>query len=253
MTSKPNVRQPSHVACRDCSLSSLCLPLAFNLKDIDKLDRIVKRGRPMKKGEHLFLQGDAFLSVYAVRSGAIKTYTTTNEGEEQVISFYLPSELIGLSGMGTATYPVSAQAMETTMICEIPFDQLEALADQHPELRRHLMHLMSKKIREDQQMMMLLSKKNADERIATFLINLASRFRRRGFSSHSFRLSMSRNEMGNYLGLAVETVSRVITRFQKTGLISAIGKEIEIRDPLELCILAGGKATENNPILTAVG
>ena len=146
-------------------------------------------------------------------------------------------------------YPVSAQAMETTMICEIPFEQLEMLSDDFPELRRHLMRLMSKKIREDQQMMMLLSKKNADERIATFLINLASRFRRRGFSSQSFRLSMSRNEMGNYLGLAVETVSRVFTRFQKNGLISAVGKEIEIRDAVQLCSLAGGKAADIEHII----
>ena len=252
MTSKPSVRQPSHVACRDCSLSSLCLPLALNLKDIDQLDQIIKRGRPLKKGEHLFLEGDPFLSVYAVRSGAIKTYTATNEGEEQITSFYLPSEILGLSGMDTDTYPVSAQAMETTMVCEIPFDQLESLSDQFPELRRHLMRLMSKKIREDQQMMMLLSKKNADERIATFLINLASRFRRRGFSSQSFRLSMSRNEMGNYLGLAVETVSRVFTRFQKTGLISAVGKEIDIRKPVELCSLAGGKTSDTTQVLMAI-
>ncbi|WP_422133212.1 fumarate/nitrate reduction transcriptional regulator Fnr [Endozoicomonas sp. ALD040] len=251
MTSKPNVRQPGHVACRDCSLSSLCLPLALNLQDIDQLDRIIKRSRPLKKGEHLFLEGDRFTSVFAVRSGALKTYTATNEGEEQITSFYLPSEILGLSGLDTDVYPVSAQAMETTMICEIPFDQLETLSDRFPELRRHMMRLMSKKIREDQQMMMLLSKKNADERIATFLINLASRFRRRGFSSQSFRLSMSRNEMGNYLGLAVETVSRVFTRFQKNDLIFAVGKEIEIRDPIQLCSLAGGKSVGLEQIISS--
>lgn len=244
MTSKPNVRQPSHVACRDCSLSSLCLPLALSSKEVDQLDIIIKRGRPLKKGEHLFMEGDPFTSIFAVRSGALKTYTVTNEGEEQITGFYLPSEILGLSGLDTDAYPVSAQAMETTMICEIPFEQLEDLADQHPLLRRHFMRLMSKRIREDQQMMLLLSKKNADERIATFLINLASRFRRRGFSSHSFRLSMSRNEMGSYLGLAVETVSRVFTRFQKSGLISAVGKEVEIRDPAQLSTLAGGKTIE---------
>ncbi len=251
MTSKPNVRQQSPVACKDCSLSSLCLPLAMSIQDIDQLDNIIKRGRPLKKGEHLFLEGDPFVSVFAVRSGAIKTYSATNEGEEQITGFYLPSEILGLSGMDTDTYPVSAQAIETTMMCEIPFEHLEVLSDQFPQLRRHLMRLMSKRIREDQQMMMLLSKKNADERIATFLINLASRFRLRGFSSQSFRLSMSRNEMGNYLGLAVETVSRVFTRFQKNGLISAAGKEIEILNPVELCTLAGGKTLESHHIITS--
>ncbi|OQX34227.1 MAG: transcriptional regulator FNR [Oceanospirillales bacterium LUC14_002_19_P2] len=249
MVSKLNVRQVTHVACRDCSLSQLCLPLALKIEDIDELDRIIKRGRPLKKGEHLFLEGDPFHSVYAVRSGALKTYTATNEGEEQITGFYLPSELVGLSGLDTEAYPVSAQAIETTMVCEIPFDRLEKLSDDYPELRRQLMRVMCRKIREDQQMKLLLSKKNADERIATFLINLASRFRRRGFSSQSFRLSMSRNEMGNYLGLAVETVSRVFTRFQKNSLINANGKEIEITNAMELCALAGGKLVEHQDIV----
>lgn len=248
MTSKLNVQQPSHVACRDCCLSSMCLPLALSIKYIDQLDRIIKRGHPLKKGEHLFLEGDPFSSIFAVRSGAIKTYAATNEGEEQITGFYLPSEILGLSGMDTDTYPVSAQAMETTMICEIPFEQLDTLAGQFPELSRYLMRLMSKSMREDQQMIMLLSKKNADERIATFLINLASRFRRRGFSSQSLRLSMSRKEMGNYLGLAVETVSRVFTRFQKNGLILAVGKEIEICNFFELCTLADGKTLALNQV-----
>ncbi len=253
MTSKLHIQQPNHVACRDCSLSSLCLPAALNLKDIDQLDRIIKRGRPLKKGAYLFLEGDSFTSIYIVRSGAIKTYNATNEGEEQITAFYLPSEILGLSGLDTNIYPVSAQAIETTMVCEVPFDQMELLSNEFPELRRHMMRLMSKKIREDQQMMMLLSKKNAYERIATFLINLASRFRRRGFSSQSFRIAMSRNEMGNYLGLAVETVSRVFTRFQKNGLISAVGKEIEILEPAELYSLASGKTNTQPLILKATG
>lgn len=241
-----NIRQTSNVSCKDCSLSPLCLPLALRFEeDIVGLDQIIKRGRPLKKGEHLLLEGDSFASVFAVRSGSLKTYTSTNEGEEQITGFHLPSELVGLSGVDTDAYPVSAQAMETTMVCEIPFDKLEELAGDHPQLRRQLMCVMSKEIRDDQQMMLLLSKKNADERIATFLVNLASRFRRRGFSSQSFRLSMSRNEMGNYLGLAVETVSRVFTRFQKQELISAVGKEIEIINSQALCRMAGGKTQEH--------
>ena len=244
MVSKLNVRQMAHVTCSDCSLSHLCLPQALKIEDIDALDQIIKRGRPLQKGEHLFLEGDSFHSVYAVRSGALKVYTATTEGEEQITEFYLPSELVGLSGLDTEIYPVSSQAIETTMVCEIPFDRLERLSDDYPELRHQLMRVMCRKISEDQQMKLLLSKKNADERIATFLVNLACRFRRRGFSSQSFRLSMSRNEMGNYLGLAVETVSRVFTRFQRSGLINAHGKEIEITNTMELCALAGGKLVD---------
>ncbi|WP_122857357.1 helix-turn-helix domain-containing protein, partial [Pseudomonas viridiflava] len=154
--------------------------------------------------------------------------------------FHLPSELVGMSGMDAQAYPVSAQALETTSVCEIPFERLDELSVQLPQLRRQLMRVMSREIRDDQQMMLLLSKKTADERIATFLVNLSARFRARGFSANQFRLSMSRNEIGNYLGLAVETVSRVFTRFQQNELITAEGKEVHILDPIQLCALAGG-------------
>ncbi|EJM58242.1 fumarate/nitrate reduction transcriptional regulator Fnr [Pseudomonas sp. GM48] len=233
-------RAHSQAHCKDCSLAPLCLPLSLNLEDMDALDEIVKRGRPLKKGEFLFRQGDTFDSVYAVRSGALKTFGLSDTGEEQLTGFHLPSELVGLSGMDTEKHPVSAQALETTSVCEIPFERLDELALQLPQLRRQLMRVMSREIRDDQQMMLLLSKKTADERIATFLVNLSARFRARGFSANQFRLSMSRNEIGNYLGLAVETVSRVFTRFQQNELIAAEGKEIRILDPIQLCALAGG-------------
>jgi CRP/FNR family transcriptional regulator len=210
------------------------------MQDMDALDDIVKRGRPLKKGETLFRQGDSFASVFAVRSGALRTFSVTDNGEEQITGFHLPSELVGLSGMDTEAYPVTAQALETTSVCEIPFDRLDELSVLLPQLRRQLMRIMSREIRDDQQMMLLLSKKTADERIATFLINLSARFSARGFSANQFRLPMSRNEIGNYLGLAVETVSRVFTRFQQNGLLEAEGKEVRILDPIGLCALAGG-------------
>ncbi|ARU88683.1 fumarate/nitrate reduction transcriptional regulator Fnr [Pseudomonas sp. M30-35] len=240
MTGIIKLHTPHQAHCKDCSLASLCLPLSLNLEDMDALDEIVKRGRPLKKGEFLFRQGDSFGSVFAVRSGALKTFTLSDSGEEQITGFHLPSELIGLSGMDAEVYPVSALALETTSVCEIPFERLDDLTAQLPQLRRQLMRIMSREIRDDQQMMLLLSKKTADERIATFLVNLSARFRARGFSSQQFRLAMSRNEIGNYLGLAVETVSRVFTRFQQNKLLEAEGKEVHIIDPIELCALAGG-------------
>ena len=240
MSESIKLHTPHQAHCKDCSLASLCLPLSLNLEDMDALDEIVKRGRPLKKGEFLFRQGDAFNSVFAVRSGALKTFSLTDSGDEQITGFHLPSELVGLSGMDSESYPVSAMALETTSVCEIPFERLDELSVQLPQLRRQLMRIMSREIRDDQQMMMLLSKKTADERIATFLVNLSARFRARGFSANQFRLSMSRNEIGNYLGLAVETVSRVFTRFQQNSLLEAEGKEVHILDPIELCALAGG-------------
>lgn len=240
MSDAVKVRTSHQAHCKDCSLAPLCLPLSLNLEDMDALDDIVKRGRPLKKGEFLFRQSDAFSSVYAVRSGALKTFSLSDGGEEQITGFHLPSEMVGLSGMDTEAYPVSAQALETTSVCEIPFERLDELSVQLPQLRRQLMRIMSREIRDDQQMMLLLSKKTADERIATLLVNLSERFRARGFSANQFRLSMSRNEIGNFLGLAVETVSRVFTRFQAADLIAAEGKEVEILDPIQLCALAGG-------------
>ena len=231
----------SHQAhCKDCSLATLCLPLSLDMQDLNALDDIVKRGRPLKKGEFLFRQGDEFSSVYAVRSGTLKTSSITGCGQEQITGFHLPSEFVGLSGMDTELYPVSAIALETTSICEIPFDRLDELSAVLPQLRRQLMRIMSREIRDDQQMMMLLSKKTADERVATFLINLSARFRARGYSPQQFRLAMSRNEIGNYLGLAVETVSRVFTRFQQNELLLAEGKEINLINLIDLCALAGG-------------
>ncbi|MCQ2031757.1 fumarate/nitrate reduction transcriptional regulator Fnr [Stutzerimonas zhaodongensis] len=240
MSESIKVRKQPQANCKDCSLSGLCLPLSLNMQDMKALDDIVKRGRPLKKGETLFRQGDAFNSVFAIRSGALRTFSVTDAGEEQITGFHLPSELVGLSGMDTETYPVSAQALETTSVCEIPFDRLDELSVLLPQLRRQLMRIMSREIRDDQQMMMLLSKKTADERIATFLINLSARFSARGFSANQFRLPMSRNEIGNYLGLAVETVSRVFTRCQASGLLEAEGKEVRILDSIRLCALAGG-------------
>ena len=240
MSESIKLHTPHQAHCKDCSLASLCLPLSLNLEDMDALDEIVKRGRPLKKGEFLFRQGDAFNSVFAVRSGALKTFSLSDSGDEQITGFHLPSELVGLSGMDSDAYPVSAMALETTSVCEIPFERLDELSVQLPQLRRQLMRIMSREIRDDQQMMLLLSMKTADERIATFLVNLSARFRARGFSANQFRLAMSRNEIGNYLGLAVETVSRVFTRFQQNKLLEAEGKEVHILDPIELCALAGG-------------
>ncbi len=240
MSESIKLHTPHQAHCKDCSLAGLYLPLSLNMEDMDALDQIVKRGRPLKKGEFLFRQGDMFNSVFAVRSGALKTFSLSDAGEDQITGFHLPSELVGLSGMDTEAYPVSAQALETTSVCEIPFERLDELSILLPQLRRQLMRVMSREIRDDQQMMMLLSKKTADERIATFLVNLSARFRARGFSANQFRLAMSRNEIGNYLGLAVETVSRVFTRFQQNQLLEAEGKSVHILDPIELCALAGG-------------
>ena len=231
--------------CSTCSLNALCLPLSLNTSDMNKLDDIIRRGRPIQKGQLLFHQGDAFQSVFAVRTGALKTYTLSSSGEEQITGFHLASELVGLAGYNSDAYPLTAKALETTTVCEIPLVQLENLADEMPGLRRQLMKTMGNEIRHDQSMMLLLSKKNAEERVASFLLNISQRYARRGFSATKFRLPMSRVDISNYLGLAVETISRVFTRFQKNELIETQGKEVTLLDIDTLQEMAGMKSPDN--------
>ena len=225
--------------CQTCSLNALCLPLSLSDTDMERLDDIIRRGRPIQKGQLLFQQGEPFQSVFAVRTGALKTYSLASNGEEQITGFHLASELIGLAGYDNGEYPLTAKALETTTVCEIPLTQLESLADELPDLRRQLMRTMGTEIRHDQNMMLLLSKKNAEERVASFLLDISQRYARRGFSATHFRLPMSRVDISNYLGLAVETISRVFTRFQKNGLIETQGKEVILQDQTTLNELAG--------------
>jgi len=241
MTTFIQTKSLMQINCKDCSLSSLCLPLSLDFADMEQLDSIVKRAKPLKKGEFLFHQGDAFASVFAVRSGSLKTFSINDDGSEQLTGFYLPSELVGLSGLHNERHPVCAQALETTSLCELPFAHLDELTATLPGLRHQLLRVMSREIQGDEQMMWLLSKKTADARIASFLLNLSTRFRVRGYSGSQFRLAMSRREMGNYLGLAVETVSRVFTRFVQSGWLSAEGKEVRILDAQMLEGCAAGR------------
>ncbi len=227
-----------HPHCQTCSLSSLCLPLALKERGTEQLDAIIRRRAPLKKGDILFRQGSDFDCVYAVRSGSLKQVTTEGSGEDQLTNFYLPSELVGLDAIDEDRYPGTVVALETTTVCEIPFDRLDRLSEALPELRGQLYRSMSKELRDDRRMMRLLSRKTADQRLASFFAGLSVRFRRRGYSPYSFRLSMSRADIGNYLGLAVETVSRILGRFQGQGLVAVSGREVNILDLPALTRLA---------------
>lgn len=218
------------ISCGNCRLGSICLPLALEADDIVKLDEIVQRGRPLQKNEHLYREGDEFSAVYAVRSGTIKAYRLTGDGQEQVTGFYFPGEILGMDGISKDRYASSAKALETAAVCEIPFNRLEELSSQMPSLQRHFFQLMSQEITSDQQLITLLSKNSAEERVAALLIGISMRNARRKLSKTSFRLPMSRTDIGNFLGLTVETVSRVIGRFSKQSLIEVDSKEITLLD-----------------------
>jgi CRP/FNR family transcriptional regulator len=217
----------------------LCLPFSLNTAELDQLDDIIQRKRPSHKGDHLFEAGKPLHALYAVRTGSFKTYTLTEQGEEQITGFHLPGDVIGFDAIGTQQHPSYAQALETAMVCEIPYQTLDQLLDQLPKLRQQLMRLMSQDISGDQQMMLWLNRKTAEEKLAAFLTNLAQRFGSRGFSKKEFRLTMTRGEIGNYLGLTVETISRLLGRFHKDELIHVDGKLIVISDFAGLSRVAG--------------
>lgn len=228
-----SVKPCSHdyqVNCGNCRLSSICLPLALENEDIEQLDDIIQRSRPMQKNQHLYREGDHFQSVFAVRSGAMKAYKTTDDGREQVTGFYFPGEILGMDGISNNTHASSAKTLETAAVCEIPFSSLEKLSTLMPSLQRHFFQLMSHEITEDQQLITLLSKNSADERVASLMLSISTRNARRKLSATHFRLPMSRVDIGNYLGLTVETVSRVFSRMQKLNLLRVDNKEIEILD-----------------------
>lgn len=226
-------------ACESCSLHQLCLPLELAHGDIEELDKIIKRSKPLHRGDYLFEMGEPFKSIYAIRSGSVKTFTSTDEGEEQVTGFHLPSEIVGLDAITSQNHPCSARALETTSVCEIPFERLEQLGQSIPGLHRQLLRIMSREILTDQDMMIWLGKKSAEERLAALILRISARFRDRNFSAMEFHLSMSRTDIANYLGLAVETVSRLFSRFQQEGLLKVDRKYVEITDYDGLRKMAG--------------
>jgi CRP/FNR family transcriptional regulator len=204
--------------------------MGLTTEDVERLDDIVKRTRPLHRGDFLFRNGDRFRSLYVVKTGSLKTFAPSAEGGEQVLGFHLPGEIVGLDAIDKDAHACSAKVLETSAICEIPFSRLEELTASIPSLQHQMFRLLSKEIGYDTDMLLLLGKKSAEERLGAFLLSMSQRLAKRGLSATDFYLSMSRNEIGNYLGLAVETVSRLFTRFQDDGLMRVDRKHIELFD-----------------------
>ena len=226
--------QNKDFSCSDCILKTICLPIALEAAEIERLDKLVERSKPLHKGDHLYRQEGEFGSIYVVRSGSVKAYSVSSDGQELVTGFYFPGEVLGMDGIGKNRHASSAIAMETTAICEISFKNLGELSQEIPSLQHHFFQLMSQEIIADPQLLALLSKSHAEERIATFLLSVSSRKAKNKCSAKTFRLPMSRVDMGNYLGLTVETISRVLSKFQKNGILLVDNKEIDILDLAKL-------------------
>jgi len=220
--------------CKSCSLLQLCLPMGLAEGDLDKLDSIIQRRKPVQKGEDLYQMGDSFKAIYAIRSGSFKTFTINAEGHEQIVGFYFPGELMGMDAISANQHICSAKALETTSVCEIPYDRLEELSMELAGLQHHFLSMMSKEIQQDQCKLMMVAKLPAEGRVANFIINLSERFQTRGYAANVFNLSMSRNDIANMLGLAVETISRILTNFQEQGVLKVERKHIEVLDIQQL-------------------
>jgi CRP/FNR family transcriptional regulator len=212
----------------DCQMGALFSPLTLESDDLHRLSEVVQKLAPLHKNQPVFHSGDTFTSIYAIRSGAIKSFCVSDDGTEQVTGFFLPGEIFGWDGIADNRHKNTALALGTTSICEIPFTKFEELSVTMPALQKHFMQLMAREISSDQRLITLLGKNSAKERIASLLLSLSDRLGRRRLSPTRFRLPMSRADIGNYLGLTVETVSRVFSRFQAIGLIKCDNKEIEI-------------------------
>ena len=209
-------------------MKSICLPVGLDASDLDKLEVLIERKKPLQPREGAFLSGEPFTSIYAVRSGSIKSFCIDADGREQVTGFYFPGELFGWDGLANEHYQNTAIALETTSLCEIPYEKLDNLGNSIPSVQKYVMKLISREINADQQLIALLAGNSAQQKLASLLLSISDRLVQQKLSSTRLWLPMSRGEIGNYLGLTVETVSRVLGHFQRKKYLAVNKKEIEI-------------------------
>ncbi|MBA4211563.1 MAG: transcriptional regulator [Polaromonas sp.] len=218
------------VACSSCNLRELCLPMGLNAEEMGKLDRVISTRKRVKRGAALFNVGDKFTALYAVRSGFFKTCVTTADGRDQVTGFQMTGEIIGMDGIVSDHHSCDAVALEDAEVCIMPFDQVEALSREFTTLQHHVHKILSREIVRDHGVMLLLGSMRAEERLAAFLLNLVQRLHARGFSQSEFVLRMTREEIGSYLGMKLETVSRTFSKFAEDGIIDVKQRHVQIKN-----------------------
>jgi len=242
----PAVFRPLHVAsckvrCSNCNLREICLPVGLTREELEHIDtRLVASRRKFARGETLFRSGDPFDALFAVWTGFFKTVVISPQGREQVMGFQMAGELIGLTGIDSGRHEVDAVALEDSQVCVIPYGELESLAREVPPLQTQFHKMMSREIAADHRAMLQLGSMHAEERVAAFLLNLMHRLHARGFSASSMLLRMSREEIGSFLGLQLETVSRTLSKFQTNGLLAVRQRQIEVADAAGLQKLLDG-------------
>jgi CRP/FNR family transcriptional regulator len=237
MTTKPSTMRfdTEHMrqlrsACSACSLRELCLPAGLDLQELNAVDNLIKRRRTVARSEVLFRNNSALQSLYAIRAGCMKTSVLHEDGREQVAGFHMAGDLMGLDAIGGGHHVCDAVALDDSEVCEIPLDMLEQLSREIPSLQQHFHRILSREIVRDHGMMLLLGSMRADERLAVFLLNLSQRHAARGYSPVDFVLRMTRADIGSYLGLKLETVSRALSRMQVLDLIEVRNRHLRIID-----------------------
>lgn len=225
---------PLQTQCSNCSLRDICLPCGMKPSDVNGLDELQFSRTKVGAGQTLYHEGKTFRNIYAVRMGTFKSSLTLADGREQVSGFQMAGELMGLDGIANGTYASNATALEDTEVCTIPYDQISKLAATSADLQQAVSRLMSREIVRDHSLLMLLGSMNAEERLAAFLLNLSQRFKLRGYSAREFHLRMSRAEIGSYLGMKLETVSRTFSAFQQQGILEVDKRHIRIIDAAAL-------------------
>ena len=231
--------QALKAGCSACSMHQLCLPMGLADADMERLDRIIGGRRRLERDERLYQMGEPFRNLYAVRFGHFKTYQVNAAGEAQITGFQMAGELLGMDAI-SGNHHCDAVALEDSEVCEIPFARLEELFGEVPMLLRHFHRIMSQEITREQNVMLLLGNMRAEQRFAVFLVNLSARYAARGYAANGFGLRMSREDIGNYLGLTIESISRLLSRFKKQGWIAVDKRDITLLDPDKLKALASG-------------
>jgi CRP/FNR family transcriptional regulator len=227
------------VSCKECNLRELCFQHGMNDAELSNMEAIVDQPKPLHKNDFLYRDGDISRAIYAVRSGCVKTMTESANGDEQIVGFHLPGELLGLDGFADGVHTCNALALETSSVCELPLNQLENLCHSLPSLQRQMRRIMGKEVSSDHKLLLLLGKMTAEERLASFLLSLSSRMEERHWKDNEFNLSMPRQDIANYLGMAVETVSRLFATFQNEKIIDVDRRHITILDMQRLKGIVG--------------
>lgn len=239
-TPNPTAANALKVACSSCNLRELCLPVGFSPSEIKRLDTLVDTRRTVQHGDTLFRAGDPFAALYAVRTGFFKTRISSEDGRDQVTGFQMAGELLGLDGISADRHTCDAVALEDSQVCVIPFERLEDLSREFSDLQRQFHKIMSREIVRDHGVMLLLGSMRAEERLAAFLLNLTERLQARGFSASAVVLRMTRGEIGSFLGLKLETVSRAFSKFQDDGVLQVKQRNVRVLDASALRRLVDG-------------